>query len=237
MTKVKICGLMGAEDVEAVNGARPEFAGFVFAKSRRQLMPGNARLLIERLDAGILPVGVFVDESPEDTADIARYCRLGAVQLHGTEDNGYIERLRRKLRPGVQVIRAFRVKDEETLERASVSACDLLLLDAWSADGAGGTGKTFDWRLLMGFECPYLLAGGLNEANVEEAIGRLRPYGVDVSSGVETDGATTEDLVDPVLARPSFVRQHRLLGGPRPGQHLLGQWRPVVRKVPLLADQ
>jgi phosphoribosylanthranilate isomerase len=189
MTKVKICGLMRPEDVEAVNEARPEFAGFVFAKSRRRLMPGNARLLIERLDAGILPVGVFVDEPPEDAADIARYCRLGAVQLHGAEDNGYIERLRRRLRPGVQVIRAFRVKDEETLERASGSACDLLLLDAWSADATGGTGRAFDWRLLMGFECPYLLAGGLNEGNVEEAIERLRPWGVDVSSGVETDGA------------------------------------------------
>lgn len=187
MTRVKICGLMRMEDADAVNAARPDYAGFVFAKSRRQVMPGTARKLTSRLDAGIAAVGVFVDERPQDVADVARYCRLKAVQLHGNEDNGYIARLRKLLR-GEQVIQAFRVRDEETLERAASSTCDLLLLDAWVPDAAGGAGQAFDWKLLAGFECPYLLAGGLNERNVEDALERLRPWGVDVSSGVETEG-------------------------------------------------
>lgn len=188
MTRVKICGLMRHEDADAVNAAKPDFAGFVFAESRRQVMPGSARKLIGRLDVGIAPVGVFVDEKPEDVADIARYCRLAAVQLHGHEDNAYIASLRKLLR-GERVIQAFRVRDEETLERAAGSASDLLLLDAWAESEAGGTGRAFDWKLLSGFECPYLLAGGLNEGNVEGALERLRPWGVDISSGVETEGA------------------------------------------------
>lgn len=188
MTKVKICGLMRDEDVDAVNACRPDFAGLVFAKSRRQLMPGNARIMAGHLEAGIIPVGVFVDEPPEDVAEIASYCKLGAVQLHGGEDNAYIAKLRRNLKRGVKIIQAVRMMGEESLERASASNCDLLLLDAWNPGQAGGSGMAFDWRLLQGFECPYLLAGGLREDNLEEALERLRPYGVDVSTGVETDG-------------------------------------------------
>lgn len=188
MTKVKVCGLMRPEDADAVNEARPDWAGFVFAPGRRQMMPGNVRLLVGRLAEGIVPVGVFVDEKPEEIADIARYCRLGAVQLHGAEDNACISALRRMLGHGIRIIQAVRMKDEESLERASASNSDLLLLDAYSADGAGGMGRAFDWSLLAGFECPYILAGGLNEGNLGDALERLRPYGVDVSTGVETEG-------------------------------------------------
>lgn len=195
MTKVKICGLMRPEDIDALNEARADFAGFVFAPGRHQMMPGNVRSLVEKLSPGILPVGVFVDEQPKEIADIALYCRLGAVQLHGMEDNAYISKLRRMLRCGVQVIQAVRVKDAESLDRASASNCDLLLLDAFTNGVAGGTGTSFDWSLLMGFECPFLLAGGLSERNLQDVLERFHPYGVDVSSGVETDGAKDKDMI------------------------------------------
>ncbi len=195
MTLVKICGLMRPEDVEAVNRFRPDYAGFVFAKSRRQVAPEHARRLIARLDPVIVPVGVFVDESVETVAAIAGLCRLGAVQLHGSEDNSYISSLRKLLPPDVIVIQAVRVRDAASLVVTEQSFCDLLLLDACAEGVAGGAGQTFDWRLLEGFSKPYLLAGGLRGGNVAEAVRKLKPLGVDVSSGVETDGNKDYDKI------------------------------------------
>ncbi len=195
MTLVKICGLMRPEDVDAVNCFRPDYAGFVFTSSRRRVSSEKAREMISRLDPAVVPVGVFVGERAEVVAAITGQCGLQAVQLHGGEDNSYITALRKLLPLGVAVIQAVRVRDAASLEIARQSACDLLLLDAWVDGVPGGAGHTFDWRLLTRFPRPYLLAGGLHGGNVGEAIQMLQPLGVDVSSGVETDGNKNYDKI------------------------------------------
>lgn len=187
MTEIKICGLTDADSVRAVNRFRPEYAGFVFAKSRRRVTVEAARALIRLLDPVVVPVGVFVNEEAAAVASIAAACGLRAVQLHGNEDGGYVRALKRLL-PGTLVIKAVRVRDQASLKAADTHGCDLFLLDAWRPGGGGGTGETFDWELARGFEAPFLLAGGLDAKNVSEAVGRCAPLGVDVSSGVETDG-------------------------------------------------
>lgn len=192
MTAVKICGLVRLEDIFAVNRHRPDFAGFVFAPGRRRLNQQDVARLTALLDGGIVPAGVFADERAEAVAATARACRLGAVQLHGGETNEYIAALRALLPPGVLVFKAIRVRDASSLEQAERAVCDLLVLDAYADGALGGTGRTFDWSLLRGFPRPFLLAGGLNADNVAEAVAMLQPYGVDVSSGVETEGRKDE---------------------------------------------
>ena len=197
MTAIKLCGLSTAKDIEAVNTLRPEFIGFVFAeKSRRYVSPDRAMMLRKKLDASIRAVGVFVRESPETVASLLQDGVIDMAQLHGGEDESYIERLRSMTdRP---LIQAFRVDNADDLERAGRSTADYILLDS----GAGGTGRTFDWQLIGQFPRPYFLAGGLNAENAAEAVGTLHPWGVDTSSGVETDGvkdaAKIEEFVNKV---------------------------------------
>jgi phosphoribosylanthranilate isomerase len=187
--KVKICGLTRMRDIEIVNACRPEYAGFVFVESRRRLLPETARELIGELSASIIPVGVFVDASPMEVAKIALQCRLGVVQLHGAEDASHLEHLRILLPPGVAVWKAFRIRNEASLLPMAEFPADRFLLDAWHPELAGGTGDMFDWRLLLKARAPgYMLAGGLTPGNVADAIRLAHPWGVDVSSGVETDG-------------------------------------------------
>lgn len=195
MARVKICGLTRAADVAAVNKCGADFAGFVFAESRRRVSPDEARQLIEALHPTVTPVGVFVDEDAENVALITKTCKLGAVQLHGTESNVYISALRKLLPCGIKIIKAVRVKDATSLEAAGGLECDLLLLDAYNGSAAGGSGKRFDWNCIVDFDRPYLLAGGLNAGNVADALSRLQPYGVDVSTGVETDGTKDETKI------------------------------------------
>lgn len=206
MTKVKVCGLMRPEDVEAVNRHGADYAGFVFAESRRRVAPDDSKALIRSLNPMIMPVGVFVDEEVERVADIANFCALGAVQLHGGEGNGYVAALRKLLPAGTMVIKAVRVRDAGSLKQAETADYDLLLLDAYSDDVAGGAGKTFDWNLLEGFGRPYLLAGGLKSDNVAQAVSRLKPYGVDVSTGVETDGKKDETKIAEFIEKARSVR-------------------------------
>ena len=179
---IKMCGLRREEDVEAVNELRPEYIGFVFFPgSRRYVAPEAAKALKARLDPGIRAVGVFVDE---DVGTVARLLEEGVIdlaQLHGHEDETYLAELRR--RTGKPLIRAFRIRSAEDALQAQDSTADMILLDAGAGDG-----KAFDWRWLHPVERPYILAGGLDPENVSRAVRELRPYGVDVSSGIETDG-------------------------------------------------
>ena len=181
MTKIKLCGLSRTCDIEEANLLRPDYIGFVFAKkSRRCVSPEQAGELKKLLRPEIRAVGVFVNETPESVAELLNSGVIDLAQLHGSEDAEYIRRLR-DLTDG-PLIQAFKIRSKEDLSRAAASTADEILLDA-----GAGTGTVFDWSLLKNMERRYFLAGGLNPENVQEAIRDLHPYGVDVSSGIETD--------------------------------------------------
>ncbi|MBQ9663572.1 MAG: phosphoribosylanthranilate isomerase [Oscillospiraceae bacterium] len=182
MTKIKLCGLSRVKDIETANALQPDYIGFVFAaKSRRYIPPVEAAELKRLLLPGIRAVGVFVNEAPETVARLLNEGVIDIAQLHGTEDEITIRKLRGLTdRP---LIQAFRIASEADLRRAEASSADEILLDA-----GAGTGTVFDWNLLLGAKRRYFLAGGLDPRMVRGAIRSLRPYGVDVSSGIETGG-------------------------------------------------
>lgn len=182
MTLVKICGLTRPQDIEAVNALMPDMAGFVFyGPSRRCVTRETARELGSILAPSIVKVGVFVDEDPLVIADLVGSGVIDAVQLHGVEDSAYIHGLRRLV--DAPVIKTFLIRDIGDVEAANRSDADCILLDAGM-----GSGRTFDWSLLDAMKRDYILSGGLNPGNIRDAVEMLHPYGVDVSSGVETDG-------------------------------------------------
>lgn len=185
--KIKICGLRTLADVQAVNEQLPEYTGFIFDPSRkRYISPEQAEELRRRLDARIRPVGVFVNAGTEEIRRVLEICRLDMVQLHGQETDEEIRRLREeyKGRSGLCIVKAFRIENEEDVRKAENSAADEILLD----HGAGGTGESFDWSLLKNCRRRFFLAGGLTPDNVQLAIEEAKPYAVDVSSSLETDG-------------------------------------------------
>ena len=215
--KIKICGLRTPADVAAVNAALPEYAGFIFVPMRRRYVaPAQAAILCQQLDPRIRPVGVFVDARVEEILEVLTHCPLDMVQLHGAEDNDYIAMLRaayrsrfavesretavdiasaeipetgpvpanQRWRRNLCIVKAFRVEDADDIRRAEASAADEILLD----HGAGGTGERFDWTLLQHCRRRFFLAGGLTPDNVEDAIRVAKPYAIDASSSLETDG-------------------------------------------------
>jgi phosphoribosylanthranilate isomerase len=201
MTRIKLCGLSRRSDIEAANALQPDYIGFVFApKSRRYVSPEQAAALKAQLSPSIQAVGVFVNESPENVAALLAQGVIDLAQLHGGEDEDYISSLRALT--GGPIIQAFRIDGAEDADRARRSSADLVLLDA----GTGGTGKRFDWSLIQGFDRPYFLAGGLAPENAAQAVRDLRPYAVDVSSGIETGG-----VKDP-QKMTDFVRAVRSAG-------------------------
>lgn len=183
MTKIKICGLFRPEDILYVNLARPDFCGFIidFKPSHRSLSPAQVRTLRAGLCSGITPVGVFVDRAPDVVAALLNEGTIDIAQLHGHEDEAYMADLRRRA-PGHEIWKAFKVRSAEDLAAVNRSSADMVL-----PDNGYGTGKTFDWALARGVNRPYILAGGLTSENIPDAIARLHPYGLDISSGVETD--------------------------------------------------
>lgn len=183
MTKIKLCGLQSLNDVTAANAVQPDYIGFVFAKiSKRFVTPQTAEELRKKLDRKIAVVGVFVNEPVEIVAALLNKGIIDMAQLHGNESEEYITLLRKKT--DKKLIKAFSINEANDLQAAYSCSADYILLDY----GSGGTGKSFDWSILQDFGRPYFLAGGLNINNVSEAVSRLHPYAVDVSSGVETDG-------------------------------------------------
>lgn len=181
-TLIKICGLSRPEDIDVVNELRPDFIGFVFyEKSKRNVTKEKAKSLKEKLDSRIPAVGVFVNADPEFVISLLEEGIIDIAQLHGSEDEEYIQNIRAKT--GRKVIKAFVVNDAQSLEEAEKSSADYLLLDSGM-----GTGSTFDWSKLDEVTRPYFLAGGLGLDNIDKALSEIKPYAVDVSSGVETDG-------------------------------------------------
>ena len=182
MTKIKLCGLSRACDIAAANELRPEYIGFVFAsKSKRYVSPEQAAELKRILHSDIKAVGVLINESLQNVAELLKNGVIDVAQLHGNEDDEYIKELRTLT--DKPIIKAFRVECERDIREANASSADYVLLDS-----GAGTGTVFDWNLLSHMQRPYFLAGGLDTENVSEAIKVLKPFAVDVSSGIETDG-------------------------------------------------
>lgn len=183
MAKIKLCGLSKLCDIKAANELMPEYIGFIFAeKSRRYVSPEQAAKLKEQLSKDIKSVGVFVNAKPEYIVDLLGSGMIDIAQLHGGESEEYINRLRQFT--DKPIIKAFSVDGERDIEEANASGADYVLLDS----GKGGTGTVFDWDLIRKMNRPYFLARGLTVSNVGNAVEKLRPYTVDVSSGIETDG-------------------------------------------------
>lgn len=182
MTKIKICGLKTPQDIAAANDLQPEYIGFVFAqKSKRCITEERAKELKKLLSPSIKAAGVFVNESAERVCQLLNDCTIDIAQLHGDEDENYIARLKKLTNK--PIIKAFKVRSPQDIAAANASSADFVLLDS-----GYGSGQVFDWSLICGVTGKWFLAGGLDESNVQEAIKKLRPYAVDVSSGVERDG-------------------------------------------------
>ena len=193
--KIKLCGLTRPCDIEAVNELQPDYIGFVFAKkSRRYVSPEKAEELKVMLAPGIQAVGVFVNEEPEQIVSLLEAGTIDVAQLHGQENETEIRRLRELT--DHPLIQAFRIDTEQDVERANASTADYVLLDS----GAGGTGTVFDWDLLQAIRRPYFLAGGLDTENLGTVKAKLNPYGVDVSSGIETGGYKDKEKMTAFVA-------------------------------------
>lgn len=199
MQKIKLCGMMKPCDIEYANRVKPDFVGFIFANTRRKISAAQAKQFREALDAEIPAVGVFVNEDISVITSLVQNGCIDLIQLHGEEDADYIRRLREVC--DVPVIKAVKVQTVEQIRQAAALPVDYLLLDTYRKGVLGGTGEAFDWELLREakaaagdtaegelFGKPYFLAGGLHAGNLREAAA-LGSYGLDVSSGIETDGS------------------------------------------------
>ncbi|MGN0577120.1 MAG: phosphoribosylanthranilate isomerase [Ruminiclostridium sp.] len=188
--KIKLCGMRRNEDIEYINSFPPDYAGFILTPGFRRSIDKETFLrLVSLLRGSILPVGVFVDEPIENAAEFAP--KLSVIQLHGAEDEAYIRRLRGLIPSDCEIWKAVRVKSEDDILKADLLPADKLLLDAFSENSVGGTGKTADWDLIgkTRISKPFFAAGGITAANFREAAERLSPYGIDLSGGIETGGA------------------------------------------------
>ena len=181
MTKIKLCGIKSEDDIKVINEVLPDYIGFVFAeKSKRYISFDTAKVLKSRLDNSVKAVGVFVNEDIENIAYLVKNKIIDIVQLHGNEDESYINILKTKI--NVPIIHAYQIKSKADIKSAK-NDTDFILLDA-----GAGCGETFDEALLEDFDNEYFLAGGLSIDNIKEKIIKLHPFGVDVSSGIETEG-------------------------------------------------
>lgn len=212
-TMVKICGLRRPKDAAAANRLKPDLAGFILSPGfRRTIYPEQAQILRQMLSPQIRTVGVFVDAPFQEILQAAEGGWIDMIQLHGKEDETYIQRL--SALTDLPLIKAFRIQDRKDLEAAAASPAEWILLDSGT-----GSGRRFDWDLLERFlqehaaespkntagnlfpgGHPWILAGGLSAENVRAAIGRFHPTAVDVSSKVETDGCKDPEKMEAFLA-------------------------------------
>jgi len=203
---VKICGITDYEDASIAVELGAVALGFIFADSPRQITPQKARDIISAMPPFVNTVGVFVNEDPVVISKVIHYCGLDLVQLHGDESPD----LCCELMP--YTIKALRIKDESSLRTSQtyLGKVRALLLDTYSKDKAGGTGKTFDWQLAIKIKklgIPIILAGGLGPSNIDGAISTVRPYAVDVNSGVEErPGKKSHTLMNDLMEKVRRIR-------------------------------
>ena len=199
MVRVKICGITNIDDALAAVAAGADALGFVFyEQSPRYIPPPRAAAIIAKLPPFVQTVGLFVDAEPDQVNWTANFCGLDLIQLHGDEPPDYYVDIERR------VLKAFRIRDAASLEQLGRYTVAGYLLDAWVPGVPGGTGQTFNWDLAKeaGKYGPIILAGGLTPDNVRQAVDTVRPYAVDVSSGVES----APGKKDPDRVR-EFIRQ------------------------------
>lgn len=201
--KIKICGLSRPEDIEAVNRCRPDYIGFVFAPSRRQVTAKTARKLKERLRQDISVIGVFVNAPQAEIIALADSGAIDLIQLHGDESADYLYAL--KERVPLPVIGALRFREAGEILAAQTLPYEYLLLDAYRNGSYGGTGETFDWNAIPPLEKPFFLSGGLTPENLPRAM-KQGAYCLDVSSGAETDGHKDPEKIKAIV---EMVRRER----------------------------
>jgi len=198
--KVKICGITNLEDASIAVELGADALGFIFASSPRRIAPQTAREIIRAVPPFVKTVGVFVNEAPATIREVMQHCGLDLVQLHGDESPALCE----ELMPCT--IKALRIKDESSLQTSQpyYGKVRALLLDTYSKEKAGGTGKTFDWKLAIKIKeqgTPIIISGGLAPSNIAAAIHTVRPYAVDVNSGVEKyPGKKSHILIKALMA-------------------------------------
>lgn len=206
MTKVKICGLSRREDIAYVNAFKPDFIGFVFyEKSKRAVTPEKALELKGLLDRSIKTVGVFVNAAPAFVAELAELGAIDLIQLHGDEDADYCKKLR--LLTDAPLIKAVRVRSKESLTGLEKYPVDYFLFDTYQAGVYGGTGQRFEVELGQDIPKPFFIAGGLDAGNVAAVIKKNKPFAVDVSGGVETDGRKDPKKISAFIASVRGERQ------------------------------
>ncbi|UNC92606.1 phosphoribosylanthranilate isomerase [Candidatus Contubernalis alkaliaceticus] len=193
MVKIKICGIRSLKEALWAVDAGADAVGFVMAESRRRVTPRQVEIICRGIPPFVSKIGVFVDENPGIMKEIADRCGLDVLQFHGQEPPSHLQGFKQK------VIKAFSLKDEMSLQEVEPYRllADAFLLDTCLPGMPGGTGISFDWSLaekLTGRKS-VILAGGLNAENIVEALEQVKPYGVDVSSGVETHGHEGKDPV------------------------------------------
>lgn len=189
MVKIKICGVTRMQDIKVINEEKPDFIGFVFAKSKREITPDRAAELRNTLRPEITPIGVFVNEKIELIYSLVRGGVIKMIQLHGAEDNDYIRAL--KVMTDTPVIKAVPIERRGDAQKWDDSPADYLLLD----NKGGGTGICFNWGLIGRVSKLFFLAGGINPQNVKDAVTQTSPFAIDASSGVETDGLKDPDKI------------------------------------------
>lgn len=199
MSKIKICGIKRMPDIEYVNEASPDYIGFVFAKSPRQVNFEVAAELKKNLDHRIKAVGVFVNAPIKEILALVNAGIIDLIQLHGDEDVHYIEQL--KDHTSVPIIKAVRVQNQQDIIDKQELPYEFLLLDTFQKDVYGGSGKTFDWKLIPQLKKPFFLAGGINIENINRAICECHPYCLDVSSSVETDGVKDREKIIEIITK------------------------------------
>lgn len=189
--EIKICGIRREEDIEIINKYKPDYIGFIFAKSKRQVTPERAAQLSQMITGDTKTVGVFVNARYGDIKNAVRIAGLDVVQLHGDEDGEYIK----NLDADCEIWKAVRVRDGADIP--DVEGADRILLDKYNEKEYGGSGETFDWSSVgtVKTDKPIILAGGLNKDNVNNGIKIFNPLCVDVSSSVETDGFKDEKKI------------------------------------------
>jgi tryptophan synthase beta chain len=207
--KIKICGLRRVEDIEIVNKYKPDYVGFVFAESKRQINFKQAKILRNKLDKDILAVGVFVDSNIEDIASLIEDNVIDIVQLHGDEDEDFISELK-KVSDDIKIIKAIEIKNNEINQDTNVneinvkkwenSSADYLLLD-----NGKGTGETFNWKLIGKIKKPFFLAGGINSENIEEAY-KFKPFAVDLSSSIEENGFKSSKKIAEIMKNLNEIK-------------------------------